>query len=50
MSALLVLANSQLKLRQYAAAARTYRRILKRRPNHAEAKRYLALALGRLGQ
>ena len=49
-SALLVLANSQLKLGQYAAAARSYRRILKRRPNHGEAKRYLAIALRRLGQ
>jgi len=49
-SALLVLANSQLKLGQYAAAAATYRRILKRRPNHGEAKHYLALALRRLGK
>ena len=49
-SARLVLANSQLKLGQYAAAASTYRRILKSRPNHSEAKRYLALALRRLGQ
>jgi len=49
-SALLVLGNSQLKLGRYAAAASTYRRILKRRPNHAEAKRYLALALRRLGR
>ncbi len=49
-SARLVLANSQLKLGRYAAAARTYRRILKHRPNHPEAKRYLALALRRLGK
>jgi hypothetical protein len=46
----MILANSQLKLGRYQAAAATYRRVLRHRPGHGVAKRNLAIAERRLGR